>query len=200
MSLVPVVCLDRGLSRSRESDPLDVGFEKQLFVDRRFIETSRGIKLSLHCPRMTGEKTIVRDRPWEGYIGEWHNVAEHEGRYQMWYEAWSDYEAVVEVRDGVEYLVTPRKGVPRARRMLCYATSRNGIQWEKPELGAVDYIRPRRNNVVLPTGEAGGREVLGHVFIDPSAPPGERYKFFGSDDIHVLDAKTAREKGYVDHA
>jgi hypothetical protein len=38
------------------AEPLPVGSAKQLFLDRRFIETSRGVQLVVNRPRVTGEK------------------------------------------------------------------------------------------------------------------------------------------------
>ena len=50
--------------------PLQVGAEKQVFIDGRFIEKSRGVELVVNRPRITGEKIIVPEHPWEDfYIG-----------------------------------------------------------------------------------------------------------------------------------
>ena len=54
---------------------------------------------------------------------------------------------------------------------LCYATSKDGIHWEKPELGIVDFHGSKKNNIVL-RGEHG----IG-VLEDPhETDPQKRYK------------------------
>jgi hypothetical protein len=58
-----------------------------------------------------------------------------------------------------------------------YFESDNGVEWWQPPLGMVDHRGSRANNVVYGaplTGEVGYHG--GSVFLDPSAPPAERYK------------------------
>ena len=35
------------------------------------------------------------------------------------------------------------------RRLVCYAVSRDGVEWKKPNLGLVEYNGSRDNNLVL---------------------------------------------------
>ena len=58
---------------------------------------------------------------------------------------------------------------------LCYATSRDGIAWDKPELGRVDYRGSRANNMVL-RGPHGAGVLKDARETDPS----RRYKMFTS--------------------
>jgi hypothetical protein len=53
---------------------------------------------------------------------------------------------------------------------LAVVTSRDGVRWEKPELGW-EYAGMR--NIVLPMPVG-----LGNVFLDPNAPPDQRWKYF----------------------
>lgn len=55
-----------------------------------------------------------------------------------------------------------------------YATSKDGIHWEKPALGVVEISGNRENNVV--TVKDDPKAFLQHVFIDPAAPADRRYK------------------------
>jgi len=45
-------------------DPIDVGTEKQLLMDGRFIESSEGITLRMNPAQKMGV-AIAADRPWE---------------------------------------------------------------------------------------------------------------------------------------
>ena len=98
-------------------DAIDVGSQKQLFIDQKFISSSRGVSLQINPARKMGP-VIRPEHPWEKeWCGAWLSVIEDDGLYKMWYRAQSkDY-----------------KG------MLCYATSTDGVNWEKPELILVEY-------------------------------------------------------------
>jgi hypothetical protein len=54
---------------------------------------------------------------------------------------------------------------------LAVMTSRDGVHWEKPDLGKAE--NPDLRNVVVREPVA-----LGNVFIDPNAPPESRWKYF----------------------
>jgi len=62
-----------------------------------------------------------------------------------------------------------------------YATSKDGIAWEKPKVGVIEINGNRDNNVVTIKGDP--KTFLQHVFIDPTASPDRRYKgVTGPDD------------------
>ncbi|PYV09244.1 MAG: hypothetical protein DMG07_23705, partial [Acidobacteria bacterium] len=135
---------------------LDVGAARQLFIDERFVSNSKGVRLSVHRPRITGERLLVPDRPWEDYwIGGYTTVIQDQERIHMWYEVASKRD-----RDG-------STGVAYA-----YSTD-GGATWVKPELGVVDFAGSSRNNLVL-TGIHGMHVALNR----PDAPAGERYLLF----------------------
>lgn len=43
---------------------------------------------------------------------------------------------------------TQREGIGHGRRVMCYATGDDGIHWEKPDLGLVEFDGSRHNNIV----------------------------------------------------
>ena len=47
------------------AETIDVGKQRQLFIDDLFFEEVRGISLRVHTPRKTGDRTTAQDRPWE---------------------------------------------------------------------------------------------------------------------------------------
>ncbi len=88
-----------------------------------------------------------------------------QGRYRLWYDCW------------------PKEDIARDRmgnfNLVRYAESANGADWTLPALGLVEHQGSRANNIVYGgplTPESGYHG--GCVFLDPSAPPGERYKTF----------------------
>jgi hypothetical protein len=135
--------------------PMNIGSAKQLLVDDALIAASQGITLTMNPPRKTGERCIVPDRPWEGYgVCAYNTVMEDGGIYKMWYDAIAN--------DG--------------SRWLCYATSTDGLQWQKPSLGIVEFEGSKDNNIVFPLEKRTHEP--GCVFVDanPKCAPDARYK------------------------
>ena len=58
----------------------------------------------------------------------------------------------------------------------CYARSSDGYHWERPNLGEVEFEGSAKNNIL----RSGIKGATG-VFIDPHAPPQERFKAMGGD-------------------
>jgi len=132
---------------------LEVGNRRQVFIDGRFLASSKNVELVVHPPRKTGEHNLVADRPWEGSgPGTYSTVMYVGGVYHLWY---------------------PSRGG------ICYARSRDGITWEKPNLGLTSYKGTRENNIVLGHGAGGIEKVRseGVVFYDPTAPKDQRFRY-----------------------
>lgn len=190
-----------------DAAPVDVGDRRQLFIDNLFFGEVRGIGLRVHQPRKTGDVTIAPDRPWErGGLGPYSSVLWHKGRYHFWYHA----------MDSQLWHTSPGAGA------ICYATSDDGITWQKPDLGLVEYAGSKHNNIVVGHGAAGlqiGQDGM-MVFVDPNAPPAERLRMVNrfreqggdstgvnimssSDGIHWKmthqDVITSRRDGKIHH-
>lgn len=135
-----------------------VGSGKQLFVDKKFIRADSGIELRMNPPVKMGV-VLTADRAWEtGWISGAGTVLEDGGVYRMW------------------YMAMPRvQSFEDDRFRLCYAESKDGVNWQKPNLGIYDWRGSKANNILIETSI----ENAGGVFIDPKAPPQERYKLVG---------------------
>lgn len=205
--LVLISFIAAGRLLAADGTPIEVGNQRQLFLDELFFAEKRGIALRVHQPRKTGEVTIKADRPWErGGLGPYSSVLWDNGRYHFWYHA----------MDSLLWHTSPGAGA------ICYATSEDGITWQKPDLGLVEYEGNTRNNIVIGHGAAGlkiGQDGM-MVFVDPTAPPGERlrmvnrFKEKGGDSsgVNVMssgdgihwkmthqDVVTARADGKIHH-
>lgn len=135
------------------SDVLQIGSERQVFIDGRFVQQPKDVQLVVHPPRKTGERTLVADAAAEGPdIGCYVCTMWRDGTYHMWYDA----------AGGIRY-----------------ARSKDGITWEKPRLGLTEYKGSRDNNIVLGSGANGVDEVNseGMAFYDPAAPEDQRFRF-----------------------
>ncbi len=137
---------------------IDASSDKQLFIDDQIIAKSENVTLRVNPPRKTGEVLVRSDRLWESFLTcNYPTVIAENGQFRMWYEAYqADYAA----------------GDFGAR--LCYAESKDGREWTKPELGLVEFMGSKANNIVYPNEPIPYHG--GSVFYDPAAALTERYK------------------------
>ncbi len=109
-----------------------------------------GIRLVAQSAQHVGP-LIRRERPWESKGIRFNVVMQDEGKYRAW-----------------GYVDVGKKGTP-PHLMPVYYESKDGMNWERPHLGQVEFEGNRDNNLYNGYDEAT-------VFKDPSAPPEERYK------------------------
>ena len=127
-----------------------------LFLDSFLLDKVEGAQLHVNPPINT-ELVLIADKPWEtGGITGYGNVLHDNrtGEYRLYYVP-------------VCWDVEPG---------FCYAmaTSQDGLHWQKPNLGSVEWKGSTENNIVL----WAQRE--GTVIIDPNAPPEARYGLVSS--------------------
>ena len=137
-----------------------------LFVDDEEVQDHPGFVRKVQRPaRLQAEPVLSPDRPWEGKAVQlWGSVLfdDEEGLFKMWY--YSVHEELYN-----------RTG---SGHFMCYATSRDGVEWEKPELGIVPCAGSRANNIVYPTPDMGdlGGDPWGVLKDVNEEDPSKRYK------------------------
>ncbi|MFP3903509.1 MAG: hypothetical protein ACLFWB_04615 [Armatimonadota bacterium] len=138
--------------------PVNIGSEKQLFVDDYLVDEVRDLRLSVHqWEKHLANPVIIADRPWESddtvlvYGGALYD--EDEGVFKIWYWSYNDDDET-----------------------MLYAVSDDGITWEKPELDVYRF-EDMRTNVVM-ASEPGGRnmETYGAMQCPWDPDPGGLYK------------------------
>lgn len=156
-------------TRQRKEPALVIGKQLQLFLDDYIIESFKGAAdYRLHHPEVR-EISIKHDDPWEGSGTSFHSVFKDGDMYKMYYSAW-------------DFTLKPGKVTDDAHPYkLCYAESRDGIHWTKPNLGLVEFAGSKNNNIVMMSGKLGNvYPDLGHpaVIVDenPDAPKDAKYK------------------------
>jgi hypothetical protein len=150
--------------------PIPLGSRLELILDDYLIDSmTPAAELRLHTPERR-EVVMVTDKPWEGNAAAYRTVFQDGGRIRMYYAA-NHYDLGV-------------KGMLGHPSFLCYAESRDGIHWERPELNLVDYQGSRRNNIVL-AGDTVKIPGVDKLLVDhfavykdpnPDRRPGEEYK------------------------
>lgn len=114
---------------AEESPPIVVGELPLLFVDDGPIHAKDRIVRTVHAARTMPEPVVAPEKPWERdrvYVyGSVH--PDPKGGWGLWYMA-----------------VQGLKGPAR----LCYATSLDGIAWQKPNLGFVEFEENKETNIL----------------------------------------------------
>ena len=144
-----------GAVASAAEGPTNIGSRRQLFVDRHLIEQTDGVRLVLHQPQRC-QPAIKPEYPWEQY-GVSYMVTFRDGeKFRAWYRV-----------DPDQLDKKPR------RHMTAYAESEDGIDWQKPTLGIVEFNGSKENNLVW-DGDAGNMAPFRDD--NPQADSNERYK------------------------
>lgn len=162
---------------------MEIGTRKELFVDDVLIDQASGLSKIVTRPEKFIDNPVIRsDRPWEPQPGEKdaHGVglagqaALYDGDeklFKMWYLC----------------------SGPKGRSFWCYATSADGLRWEKPELGLFEYDGSKKNNIV---GIYADPQYF-NFFKDPHEPdPAKRYKAMGELDGPVPNQSGGAIVGY----
>ena len=140
------------------AQPVPVGSDWQLFVDDALIESKSDVRLTLNPPRKTYERSLISEHKWEELGVGYSTVLKDGDVYRMWYACSGEGDQEAGER-------------PRTTNW-CYATSKNGIEWHKPDLGLLDFQGSTQNNIVL-------KNFMGTVFLDPQRTAGDRFKLIG---------------------
>jgi len=156
-----VCCTLTSVGQAAAPEPRDVirlGSRRELFVDRFLIDTMTRTTLTLERPHDEG--IVLRfDKPWEGRFCGYATVIKDGPLYRLYYRG-----------------LPTSGGDGSNREVTCYAESKDGIAWTKPELGLFAVNGSKANNVVLASAAP-----FSHNFcpmLDPrkDIPRAERYK------------------------
>jgi len=141
--------------------PIDVG--RQLFVDDFLVEKSN-LRRRFHLPTSHPNNPVIGpDREWERYVlpysgGVWHDPADN--LFKMWYCCRAG-----EI-DGRPFRWGP----------VCLATSTDGVNWDKPDMGD-------GTNIVLDVTRDSSTVWLDHDAVDAN----ERFKYFATEYFGMRD-------------
>jgi hypothetical protein len=157
------------------ASPTNIGSRLELFVDEALIAGMRGVSLQPHRPSMAAV-ALSFDRPWEGGGNHYVTVFKDGPVYRMYYRCVA----------GSNISPTGEGWVIHT----CYAESRDGIHWERPNLGLVEFGGSRQNNILsIPSNGATdwNEESNFAAFKDlnPNAPESERYKAVAGESVPV---------------
>jgi hypothetical protein len=163
---------------------LDVGSDRQLFVDRYVIEQQRDVVLKLHEP----VKQPLADSPLPPRF--YMTVLKDEDESGVLYRAY--WRGVDPSYDGPTHSGHPGE-------VYRYAESRDGHEWEMPNLGMHEIAGTRENNVVLANMPPFLHNFSPFIDTRPGIDPSERYKalagYPGSGNKHQLRGDELKDRG-----
>jgi len=142
-------------------DVIELGNNRELFVDSYLIDKLEGLNLQMHEPRNEGI-VLKLDKPWEG--------------------AFSLYTTII--KDGTLFRAFYR-GVPTSGHdgnkgeVTCYAESDDGIHWRKPNLGIYKIDGTWDNNVILADMAPVTHNFSPFLDKNPNALSTQRFKALG---------------------
>ena len=138
--------------------PIDIGSRLELMVDDHLIEQmSGGARFELHRP-IARQVAITHDEPWEGNVCAFHTVFRDGDIYRMYYR-------------GAHRAGPKEHGHPE---LVCYAESRDGIRWTKPDVGIVTFDGSKHNNIIW--DGSGSHAFTPFKDANPNCKAAERYK------------------------
>jgi hypothetical protein len=121
-----------------------------LFVDLEAIESLENTQLVLNPPVKKGPSLFITE-PWEQNGARGSSIIEWQGLYRLYYKVTPSIDQVY----------------------LAFVTSRDGIEWERPNLATVEFEGGCANNLVDIDGQKPNETC---VFVDPTGPDEHRFK------------------------
>lgn len=147
--------------------------QRYLLLDNRIVKKTENVVLKVgKVEKHPDNPLFIEDKPWEKRFDNFYgNVIydDIDSLYKCWYSPFIiDHSSIgmsIEQRN-VEY------NPPSGREMgVCYAVSRDGIVWEKPNLGVVEFEGSMENNIIWRGPHGAG------IFKDAYDPnPYRKYK------------------------
>lgn len=150
-------------------NPINIADRRELFVDDYLVEETAGaLRRVFHHP-VPRDIVMTLDHPWEGNVSGYFTVFRDNDTYRMYYR-------------GGNYTIQDGKLSNTHPHVVCYAESKDGLDWHKPDLGLIEFDGSTKNNIVM-SGDGVGNGV---VFRDlnPQARSDARYKAIGTGADH----------------
>ncbi len=179
--LAGLVCAATGEIPPQKSNP-GIKRDRFLLLDSRIVERTKNARLTVGKTQKDKRNPLfAEDKPWEPRFDNLYaNVFydREERLYKCWYSPFVIDQSTTNTPEkdrinGGKFRYLGKHTGRRREMGICYAVSRDGIRWEKPNLGIVEFQGGKDNNIVWRGPHGAG------VFKDLHDPdPKRRYKMF----------------------
>ena len=156
--------------QTADSDIIDIGSRRELFVDSFLIEKMNNAVLELHHPVDEGP-VFYFDKSWEGPFSAYCTILKDGNLFRAYYRG-----IPVSGADGNNDETT------------CYAESDDGINWRKPDLGIHEINGSKKNNVILYKAAPVTHNFSPFIDSNPDVPANQKYKALGGTEKSGLIA------------
>jgi hypothetical protein len=157
------------------SDVIDIGSQRELFVDYYLIDRLKGAELRLHEPRDEGP-VFYFDNLWEGQFSGYCTIIKEDSLFRAYY-----------------------RGIPTVgndgnkNEVTCIAESKDGTNWKKPNLGIFDFNGTKSNNIILANAAPVTHNFSPFLDTKPGIPKTQKYKALGGTSKSGLIAFTSAD-------
>ena len=140
---------------------INLGDRREIFVDDFLIERLNGLTIQMHHPKDEGP-VFYFDKPWEGAFSLYATILKENDLYRAYY-----------------------RGIPHsgndgnANEVTCYAQSKDGIHWEKPNLKIHRHNGSLENNIILADAAPVTHNFCPFLDTNPKSSQAQKYKAIG---------------------
>ena len=146
-----------------EDKIINIKNNRECFFDDYLLDRKNTTAESrLHNPTPR-EIVLTHDEPWEGDGCNYHNIFYDNGIWRMYYLAWK----MLDLCDGVR---------------VCYAESKDGVHYVKPNLNKVEYNGNKNNNILF---DDSFDNFMVFKDTNPNCLKGQKYKAIASGNIET---------------
>jgi hypothetical protein len=139
--------------------PFDLGSRKHVLIDGALVDTTQNLSFRAQPPQTRQETDFRNTEAWEPTPRMGSTIP--------------DVCSVWDEGDEIRMLYTNSGMWGGKAHAICYATSRDGLHWEKPALNLHSWEGEPATNIVIP--DAGQGSIIKDP--NPAAPASERYKY-----------------------
>ena len=139
-------------------EPVRIHQQWELFIDDYLIDQmTEEVELRLHSPTAQ-EIVLTQDKPWEGNTSGYSTIFKDGDLYRMYYRGWGHKNQKKQIHPAV----------------VCYAVSKDGVHWIRPNLGMVEFEGSKHNNIII--DEFGTHNFTPFKDTNPNCPKEKLYK------------------------
>ena len=155
---LPLYMQTGDIIKDEKHDIVNIGSRLELFADHFLMEKQDNVQLVLHEPKDEGVVHLF-DKTWEGPFCGYATVIKDNTLYRLYY-----------------------RGLPEAGKdgsnteTTCYAESKDGIHWTRPDLGIYEVSGTYDNNVILANDAPFSHNFSPFLDMKPDIPGTEKYK------------------------
>lgn len=143
-----------------EGEPLRLGHDTQLLAADTVVEDAyRVYRVQEQGVKYSSEPVVKVDKPWETFIqSPFILFDEEDGLYKMWYSTRHKV-------PGYEPEWETNLAIGHSDKVVCYAESKDGFNWVKPDLDIYEFGEWKKNNIVYADCDCGN--TTSYVYFNP---------------------------------